>query len=71
MIEATVTEWDDEQGWGVLDSRETPGGCWTHFSTVEMPGFRSLAPGQKVTLEWEAVEQDGYQYRAVRVVVAD
>jgi CspA family cold shock protein len=71
MIQATVREWDDEQGWGVLDSRETPGGCWAHYSAVEMPGFRSLAAGQKVTLEWEAVEQDGYQCRAVRVVVAD
>lgn len=70
MILATVREWDDEEGWGVLDSAETPGGCWTHFSAIEMEGFRSLTAGEKVTLEWEAGEQDGFQYRAVRVVVA-
>jgi cold shock protein len=71
MTEATVRDWDDEEGWGVLDSRETPGGCWAHFSAVEMEGFRSLVAGQKVTLEWESAEQDGYQYRAVRIVLAD
>jgi CspA family cold shock protein len=69
MILATVREWDDEEGWGVLDSPETPGGCWTHFSAVEMEGFRSLRVGEKVSLQWEAGEQDGFQYRAVRVVV--
>ncbi|MGW1529923.1 cold-shock protein [Streptomyces sp. NPDC002159] len=71
MIEAMVREWDDEEGWGVLDSSETPGGCWAHFSAVEMPGFRSLVAGQKVTLEWESGEQDGFQHRAVRIVVPE
>ena len=71
MIQATVREWDDEEGWGVLDSSQTPGGCWAHFSAVEMTGFRSLVAGQKVDLEWESAEQDGYQYRAVLVVVTD
>ena len=71
MILATVREWDDDEGWGVLDSPETPGGCWTSFSAVEMEGFRFLTAGQKVTLEWEAAEQDGFQYQAVRVVLAD
>ncbi|WP_128802461.1 MULTISPECIES: cold shock domain-containing protein [unclassified Streptomyces] len=71
MIEAMVREWDDDEGWGVLDSRETPGGCWTHFSVVEEPGFRSLTAGQKVALEWESGEQDGFQYRATRVVIPE
>ncbi|MEO3754345.1 cold shock domain-containing protein [Streptomyces sp. B6B3] len=67
-VEATVREWRDEEGWGVLDSPQTPGGCWTHFSHVEADGFRSLEPGQRVRLEWEAPGQDGFDYRAVRVV---
>jgi len=70
MTDATVRAWDEEEGWGILDSGETPGGCWAHFSVIEMPGFRSLTPGQKVTMEWESAEQDGFQYRAVRIVVA-
>ncbi|MFG2195305.1 cold shock domain-containing protein [Streptomyces sp. NPDC048639] len=71
MAAATVREWHDEDGWGVLDCPGTPGGCWTHFAHVEMDGYRSLTPGQRVELaEWEGpgLEQDGYEYRAVRVV---
>ncbi|MEV0978197.1 cold shock domain-containing protein [Streptomyces sp. NPDC049915] len=68
MTEAIVRVWHEEEGWGILDSKETPGGCWTHFSVIEMPGFRSLEGGQKVTLEWESGEQDGFQFRAIRVL---
>lgn len=62
----TVRFWHDEEGWGVIDSDDTPGGCWAHFANVAVPGFRSLGPGQRVNLEWEAAEQDGYHFRATR-----
>ncbi|QMU71194.1 cold-shock protein [Streptacidiphilus sp. P02-A3a] len=70
MTTATVREWYEEDGWGVLDSPETPGGCFVHFSDVAMRGLRRLTPGQRVELDWEApgFKQDGYDYRAVRVV---
>ena len=64
---ATVREWWAVDGWGVLDSADTPGGCWTHFSHIEMTGYRELHPGQVVELDWESPGQDGYEYRAVRV----
>ena len=63
----TVREWHEELGWGVIDSPDTPGGCWAHFSHVAVPGYRSLQPGQAVTLEWTSHGQDGFAYRAVRV----
>jgi len=65
---AVCREWNDEEGWGVLDSADTPGGCWTHFSHLEMTGYHSLTPGQPVLLDWESPGQDGYDFRAVRVV---
>lgn len=68
MTRATVREWRDDEGWGVLESPETPGGCWAHFSAIEMTGFRSLNVGESVQLEWEQAEQDGYDFLAVRVV---
>lgn len=68
MVTATVREWRDEEGWGVLDCPETPGGCWGHFSQVRTAGFRTLSPGQLVDLEWEAADQDGFDYRAVTIV---
>lgn len=67
----TVRFWLDEQGYGVIDSPETPGGCWTHFSEVAIAGYKSLKPGQPVLLEWETARQDGYLYRAVRTWPAD
>jgi CspA family cold shock protein len=71
MALAMVREWHDDEGWGVLDCAETPGGCWAHYSHLQMDGFRTLAAGQQVTLaQWEApgVQQDGYTYRALRIV---
>lgn len=66
---ATVRTWDDEQGWGVLDSALTPGGCWTHYSALDIDGYRTLSPGQQVRLVAETPGQDGYTWRAVRVAV--
>ncbi|WKE71646.1 cold-shock protein [Streptomyces sp. WP-1] len=69
-VTATVREWSDEEGWGVLDSPETPGGCFGHYSDIQGSGFRTLSPGQEVDLIWEApgFKQDGYDYRAVSIV---
>lgn len=60
-----VRDWHDEEGWGVIDSPETPGGCWIHYSAA-MTTHDGLRPGQDVTLTYEQVEQDGYHYRAHR-----
>lgn len=54
---------------GVLDSDETPGGCWAHFSVLDMAGYRSAVPGARVTFSFEQREQDGYGFRAVGVQV--
>lgn len=67
MTSAIVREWHEELGWGVLESDETPGGCWAHFSVVEMDGYRTLEVGTRVDLTWESPGQDGYEFRAVRV----
>lgn len=55
---------------GGLDSPETPGGRFGHYSNIQMTGFRALSVGQQVNLTWEApgFKQDGYGYRAVSIV---
>ena len=65
--DAVVRTWFEEEGWGVLDSPSTPGGCWTHFSVIDAEGYRALTPGAKVQLRWEHPGQDGYDYRATWV----
>jgi cold shock protein len=68
VTKGTVRFWLGDEGWGVVDTPETPGGCWVHFSHVEIDGYRELIADANVDVEWEAAEQDGYPYRAVRVV---
>ena len=63
----SVRSWFSEEGWGVIDSPETPGGCWAHFSNVMVLGYKSLTGGQLVNLDWEPADQDGYRFRALRV----
>jgi CspA family cold shock protein len=70
-VVGVVRVWHREQGWGVVDAPEVPGGCWVHFSAVEATGYRELRAGQQVLLEAEAAEQDGYRYRATRVRVLE
>lgn len=63
----TVRLWSDGEGWGVIDSPETPGGCWAGFMHVRVAGFASLQPGAEVELEWEPARQDGFDFCAVSV----
>ena len=68
LLIANVREWHDDEGWGVVESADLAGLCWVHFSVVEMVGYRRLAPGQRVLVQVEYAEQDGYDCRATRVV---
>jgi CspA family cold shock protein len=70
-VVGVVRVWHHEQGWGVVDAPEAPGGCWVHSSAVEATGYRELRAGQQVLLEVEAAEQDGFRYRATRVRVLE
>ena len=66
-VRGTVRTWNDEEGWGVVDSSQTPGGCWVGFAAVVMPGLASLVPGTGVELTWVDADQDGFLYRALTV----
>src|SRR4051794_13385734 len=62
-----VESWFEDEGWGVIKSDATPGGCWTHFSAVVMDGYRTLTAGDRVSFTFERANQDGYSYRAREV----
>lgn len=72
--------WHRAEGWGVIDSPDTPGGCWVHFShlwndgvpaagpgeVVEVSGgFREAFEGEPVDFDWETASQNGYSFRAI------
>lgn len=60
-----VREWHDEDGWGVIDSEVTPGGCWAHLSSLLVTAPRALRAGQEVTFSFETADQDGYSFGAL------
>ena len=61
--------WNKDEGWGVIDSPDTPGGCWVHLSSllIEHRGL-GLQPGHELKFVWERLSgngvQDGYDYVA-------
>lgn len=69
----TVRFWNPEEGWGVIDSPETPSGCWAHFTHIQADavtaarGYRNVDDGQSVEFTWEKVPQDGYEFRVIAV----
>jgi cold shock CspA family protein len=67
MTLATVKSWSDDEGWGVITSDHVPGEIFRHFSAINGPGYRSLYPGEHVTIEFEQPGQDGCEYKATKV----
>ena len=68
-VAGVVRSFDADEGWGVVDAPDVPGGCFVHFATIEMPGYRQLREGQRVrfTFERPGYLQDGCPYRALAV----
>ncbi|WP_378735968.1 hypothetical protein [Nocardia brasiliensis] len=62
----TVREWHAEEGWGVIDAASVPGGCWAWFAALKTER-RHLVAGEQVEFEWEPAEQDGFEFRALRL----
>ena len=44
----TVRVWHREKGWGVIDSLDTWGGCWVHFSQLWRDDVAAAGPGEIV-----------------------
>jgi cold shock protein len=70
-VDGVVRVFYADEGWGVIDAPEVPGGCFVHFSNIEMDGYRELANGQRVRFTYErpgpGFLQDGCPYRSLRV----
>ena len=60
-----------DEGWGVVDGDDVPGGSWVHFSAIVMDGPRLLTDGQRVSFWAEPAQQDAYAYRVVKLWTSD
>jgi CspA family cold shock protein len=68
----TVRLWMDEDGWGVIDVPDLPGGCWAEASVVEgTDGSSGLRAGQTVDVDWTTPGPEGYDAKADHVVLRD
>ena len=68
-IVGVVKTFDADEGWGVIVAPEVPGGCFVHFSNIEINGYRELHAGQHVRFTYEdpGFLQDGCRFRALKV----
>ena len=65
-----VSQWHEDEGWGVVDSSELGSPAWAHFSNIDASGhgfqagaFRALHVGDQVKFTVERAEQDGFHWR--------
>lgn len=56
MAKGTVKWFDDQKGFGFITLEGGESDCFVHHSEIQMPGFKSLAEGDKV--EFEVVQND-------------
>ena len=54
MPEGTVKWFDDKKGFGFI-SQDEGGDIFVHYSSIDMPGFKRLVEGDRVSFE---VEED-------------
>lgn len=47
-----VRHYSTEEGWGILDSDDTPGGCLVRVLDIHTPSG-TLSAGEDVDFEWE------------------
>ncbi len=69
MAHGVVKWFKADKGTGAISSSELPPGrdAWVHFSMIEGPGYRSLEAGEAVEFDYEAAQQDSFNFRATRV----
>ena len=60
-----IRSFDDEEGWGVIESPDTPGGCWVHFSAWSAQESVFPRVGAPFAFIYEEGPQDGYDFRAL------
>ena len=68
QTEGTVKYWRDDKGHGAIATDATaPWDIWCSFSAVEGDGYRSLTPGERVSVHYFRANQESFRYIAERV----
>lgn len=57
----------ESKGWGGIESDETPGDVWVHFSAIDTAGWRHLEAGDQVEFRYVRRNQDSWRFVATWV----
>ena len=52
MAEGNVKWFSEKKGFGFIE-QESGGDIFVHYSSIEMPGFKTLAEGERVSFDVE------------------
>ena len=66
MAEGTVKWFSDRKGFGFIEQEEGDD-IFVHFSSIDMPGFKTLSDGEKVSFEIENSERGPVAKNVTRV----
>lgn len=64
MLVGVVVSFDEENGYGFIDSKEA-GKVFVHHSNIDMEGFKTLSKGERVSFELE-IGKRGPEAKLVR-----
>ncbi len=66
MAKGTVKWFSDEKGYGFIE-QENGQDIFVHFSSIGMPGFKTLAEGDEVTFDIEEGERGPVAKNVVKI----
>lgn len=66
MAKGTVKWFSDEKGYGFIE-QENGQDIFVHFSSIGMPGFKTLAEGDEVTFDIEDGERGPVAKNVVKI----
>lgn len=66
LAEGTVKWFNEKKGYGFIQQKDGRD-LFVHFSSIDMPGFKTLSEGDRVTFEIEETER-GPQAKNVRKI---
>lgn len=67
MYKGTVKWFNETKGYGFIANDEGGEDVFVHFSSINVPGFKTLAEGQKVSFDVEQDPKNSSKLRAANV----
>ena len=67
MAEGIVKWFSDKKGYGFIEQENGNGDIFVHYSSIDMPGFRTLAEGDRVNFEIENNERGSAAKNVIKV----